>query len=292
MALGMAASMASGSRQQFGTMTMPLHAGLAARNGVMAAELAARGVTADAGILDSRMGYAALFGGAEASALPALASALASQLGALGEQWAIEAAGYVLKPYPCGAPLQRPVDAILALRARHAIDPDAVREIRVGVSYLFADVLIRTRPATGLEGRPSLPFCAAAAMLDGRLGLDAFTDERVRDARVQAMMARVSAYVDPALVRGAPAVAADPFGDRTTVTIALADGREVSETVWFARGSPEHPLGREALVAKYAECAARSLPAEDARRALERLERLESEPTVRPLMDLVRGGRA
>jgi hypothetical protein len=45
-------------------------------------------------------------------------------------------------------------------------------------------VLIRTDPRTGLEGKPSLEFCAASAMLDGRLGRDAFTDERVRDARV------------------------------------------------------------------------------------------------------------
>src|SRR6185369_3728476 len=140
------------------------------------------------------MGFAALFGGANAAMMPTLTSALATHMRGLGQKWEIEAAGYVLKPYPCGAPLQRPVDAILALRARHAIDPDAVRDIRVGVSYLFAEVLIRHRPATGLEGRPSLPFCAASAMLDGRLGLDAFTDECVRDARVQAMMARVTQH--------------------------------------------------------------------------------------------------
>jgi 2-methylcitrate dehydratase PrpD len=129
-------------------------------------------------------------------------------------------------------------------------------------------------------------------MLDGRLGLDAFTDERVRDARVQAMMARVTQYVDPALARGAPGVASDPFGDRTTVTITLADGRELSETVRFPRGSPENPMPREELVAKYRECAARSLPADRAQRALALLDRLDLEPTIRPLMDALRGGEA
>jgi 2-methylcitrate dehydratase PrpD len=285
MALGMAASMAGGSRQQFGTMTMPLHAGLACRNGVMAAELAARGITADRGILESRMGFCALYGGPGGAALDELTRGL-------GEATEIQRAGYVLKPYPCGAPLQRAVDAILALRARHGIDPDSVQEIRVGVSYIFQGVLIRTEPRTGLEGKPSLEFCAASAMLDGRLGLEAFTDERVRDARVKAMMARVRPYVDPALTRGAPGVARDAFGDRTTVTIVLAGGREVSETIHFARGSPENPMSDEELLGKYRECARRSLDLNSAERALALLRQFESLPTVCPLMDALRGGAA
>jgi 2-methylcitrate dehydratase PrpD len=273
--------MAGGSRQQFGTMTMPLHAGQAARGGVVAAELARRGVTADRGILESRMGYCALFAGAGGVDL----DALTRDLGA----WEIERAGYVLKPYPCGAPLQRAIDAILDLRARHAIDPAAVREIRVGVSYLFAGVLIRTDPQTGLEGKPSLEFCSAVAMLDGRLGLDAFTDDRVRDPRTRSMMARVKSYVDPALERGAPAVATDPMGDRTPVTIVLADGRELSETVRFARGSPENPMSRDEIAAKYRDCARRSLDADRAGRALAMLETLDALPSVTPLLDALRG---
>jgi 2-methylcitrate dehydratase PrpD len=285
MALGMAASMASGSRQQFGTMTMPLHAGLASRNGVTAAELAARGLTSDRGILESRMGFCALYGGAGGAALDELTRGL-------GEAWEIQTAGYVLKPYPCGAPLQRAIDAILALRARHAIDPDAVREIRVGVSYIFEGVLIRTDPRTGLEGKPSLEFCAASAMLDGRLGLEAFTDERVRDPRVRAMMARVRKHVDPALVRGAPGVARDAFGDRPTVPVALADGREVSETVRFARGSPENPMSEAEIAGKYRDCARRSLAADASERALGLLRALESLPAVDSLIDALRGGAA
>lgn len=282
MALGIAASMAGGSRQHFGTMTMPLHAGQGARSGVVAAELAARGVTADRGILESRMGFGALFAGTEPPNFEPLTKEL-------GEAWEIQRAGYVLKPYPCGAPLQRAIDAILSLRARHAIDPATVREVRVGVSYLFAGVLIRTAPETGLQGKPSLEFCAAVAMLDGRLGLDAFTDERVRDPATRAMMARVQKYVDPALERGTPAVATDPMGDRTTVTIALSDGRALVETVRFARGSPENPMSRAELVAKYDECAAIGLDAARGSRALALLESLDQVPSVATLMDVLRG---
>jgi len=282
MAFGIAASMAGGSRQQFGTMTMPFHAGHAAPGGVVAAELARRGVTADPGILESRMGYCALFAGPGGADLERLTKGL-------GEAWEILVAGSVLKPYPCGAPLQRAIDAILALRARHRIDPAAVREIRVGVSYIFQGVLIRTEPRTGLEGKPSLEFCAAVAMLDGRLGLDAFTDARVRDPAVRAMMARVRTYVDLALERGAPGVAADPFGDRTTVTIVLGDDRELAETVRSARGSPENPMSRDELVGKYREAARLSLDRARAERALGLLERLDTLPSVRPLMDTLRG---
>lgn len=282
MALGIAASMAGGSRQQFGTMTMPLHAGHAARNGVVAAELASRGVTADRGILESRMGYCALFAGAGDPNLEPLTKDL-------GDVWEIERAGYVLKPYPCGAPLQRAIDAILALRAQHAIDPATVREIRVGVSYMFTGVLIRTDPQTGLEGKPSLEFCAAVAMLDGRLGLDAFTDARVRDPETRVMMARVAKYVDPALERGMPGVAIDSMGDRTTVRIVLDDGRELSQTVRFARGSPENPMTRDEIVVKYRDCARLSLDAARAERALELLEHLDELPSTTPLMEVLRG---
>ncbi|MBI1735486.1 MAG: MmgE/PrpD family protein [Candidatus Rokubacteria bacterium] len=281
MALGIAASMAGGSRQQFGTMTMPLHAGQGARAGVVAAELAGRGVTADRGILESRMGFCALFAGMAPPRLEPLTDGL-------GEAWEIERAGYQLKPYPCGAPLQRAIDAILALRARHRIDPARVREIRVGVSYMFAGVLIRTEPRTGLEGKPSLEFCAAVAMLDGRLGLDAFTDARVDDPATRVMMARVAKYVDPALERGAPGVAIDPMGDRTTVTIALDDGQELVQTVRFARGSPENPMTSDELHAKYRDCTRLTLETARAEQALALLEQLEELPSVTPLMEVLR----
>ncbi len=282
MALGLAASLAGGSRQQFGTMAMPLHAGHAARSGIVAAELAGRDFTADRGILESRMGFCALFAGPAGADLGRLTEGL-------GDPWEIQASGYILKPYPCGMPLQRAIDAILSLRARHRIVPEAVREIRVGVSYLFPGVLIRTDPETGLEGKPSLEFCAAAALLDGRLDLGAFTDERVRDPRTWAMMARVKRYVDPALERGASGVAHDPFGDRTTVTVVLADGRELSDTVYHPKGSPENPLTRDELAGKFRDCARLSLEPAAAERALELLERLDMLPSVGPLLDVLRG---
>jgi 2-methylcitrate dehydratase PrpD len=228
------------------------------------------------------MGFCALFAGPAGTDLGRLTQGL-------GDPWEIQASGYILKPYPCGMPLQRAIDAILNLRARHRIVPEAVREIRVGVSYLFPGVLIRTDPQTGLEGKPSLEFCAAAAMLDGRLDLGAFTDERVRDPRTRAMMARVKRYADPALDRGAPGVAHDSFGDNTTVTVVLADGGELSQTVYHAKGSPENPLTRDELAGKFRACARLSLEPAAAERALEWLERLDALPCIGPLMEILRG---
>jgi 2-methylcitrate dehydratase PrpD len=215
-------------------------------------------VTVDGKQVESRMGFCALFAGPAGADLAPLTTGL-------GERWEIQVAGYILKPYPCGAPLQRAIDAILALRARHRIDPAAVKGIRVGVSYSFAGVLSRTAPAT------------------------AFTDERVRAPEVRAMMARVRKYIDPALERGAPGVATDPIGDRTTVTVVLDDGRELAETVRFARGSPENPMSRDELLGKYRECARLCLDERRAGRALGLLERLDTLPSVRPLMDTLRG---
>src|SRR5207244_771951 len=103
-ALGIAASMASGLRQNFGTMTMALHAGLTARDGVHAALLAEAGFGADVDALDGKYGFFNLLGGKKPAALP------------FGNPFELMASGIIFKPYPSGAPTHAAVDAAIALR--------------------------------------------------------------------------------------------------------------------------------------------------------------------------------
>ena len=91
-ALGIAASMASGLRQNFGTMTMALHAGLTARDAVHAALLAEKGFLSDTDALDGKYGFFNLFAGAQPKALP------------LGQPFELVRSGIIFKPYPSGAP--------------------------------------------------------------------------------------------------------------------------------------------------------------------------------------------
>ena len=108
-ALAIAASLASGIRQNFGTMTKPLHAGWAARNGVIAAQLAQRGFSADAEALEGENGFLrAASGGAEYDPLAAVRS--------LGESWEIVSPGIGVKLYPCCYATHRAIDSALEAR--------------------------------------------------------------------------------------------------------------------------------------------------------------------------------
>ena len=96
-------------------------------------------------------------------------------------------------------------------------------------------MLIYDRPASGLEAKFSLPFCAAAAIVDGRVGIDTFEPGRLRRARDSALMSRVRMRVDPSL---------DGIGQPLTqarITVRLRDGRVLMRAADGARGYPERP---------------------------------------------------
>ena len=160
-ALGIAASSACGLKENIGTMVKPLHAGLAARNGVMAARLAREGFAASARALDGPQGYLAVMDSQGAGLDDAVAD--------LGARWEILETGITVKLYPCCAATHPPLDALIELRRRESITPDEVDTIDVEVDSMTPRLLIYDRPATGLEAKFSMPFCAAAAIVHGRL---------------------------------------------------------------------------------------------------------------------------
>jgi 2-methylcitrate dehydratase PrpD len=142
-ALGIAASLTAGLSQNFGTMVKPLHLGNAARNGIMAAQLAAAGFTANANILDQRGGF---FG--------ALSAEETSEK--LGKNFRFLQPGIAFKAYPCPYSSQRAVDAIIKIAERHYVKPDDVSEITCAAAPKTFRVLIHHRPTTSLEANSAL----------------------------------------------------------------------------------------------------------------------------------------
>jgi 2-methylcitrate dehydratase PrpD len=122
MALGITASMASGVVANFGTMTKPLHVGLGARNGVLAAKLAQSGFTANAKAIETGVGfYQTLHGG----------TAINEQaIDELGRSYALLADGLRIKPYPCGGLTHQVIDSVLEFRAKHGLTPEICRPCR------------------------------------------------------------------------------------------------------------------------------------------------------------------
>ncbi|MGE3538301.1 MAG: MmgE/PrpD family protein [Candidatus Tectimicrobiota bacterium] len=275
-ALGLAASMASGLRQNFGTMTKPLHPGQAAMHGVMAATLAQMGFTADPDILEAPFGFARLFTGGTYALEPMTAT--------LGQPYDVLEPGIVVKQYPCCAFTHRALDGMLALVEKHQLTADEVEAVECVVSQLASDVLIHPRPTTGLEGKFSLEYCLAAALLDRQAGLGQFTDAMVQRPQVQAFLPRISRHTHPLSAQQAGA-----NGEElpVMVTVKLRDGRKYTQQVEVPKGHPDLPLSEAELHAKFRTCAGLVLPPAHVERALEMLVHLEQQDSIAPCMALL-----
>jgi 2-methylcitrate dehydratase PrpD len=272
-ALGLAASQASGLKENFGTMAKPFHAGNAARSGLLAALLAREGFTSSEAAVDGPQGFLALYG---SGAGPSIS------FDRLGSPWQIIRTGIAVKPYPCCALTHSAIDAMLELRAASRFSPAEVRDVEIAVTPVVPSVLIHPDPSTELEAKFSMQYCAATALARGGVGIDSFERSAIADPEVRRLMTRVRMVVDP-----------DVGGSREThawsrATVRLADGRVLATPPRGARGHPDAPLSDEALTRKFNDCAARVLPPERVASVAEMLWTLDGCPDLRSLTALLR----
>lgn len=271
-AFGIAAALGGGYRENFGTMTKPLHAGQAAAAGVTAARLAKDGFTAATNILEAKRGfYAAAAGGYEPARIE----------GRLGQPFFFEHPGISIKPYPSGSLSHPGQDAILDLVLEHDVRPDEVESATAATNSAMPNALIYPLPQTALEAKFSFPFFLAIAILRRKAGVGEFRDEVVRSPEVQEMMKRCHHVADPQIdARGFHRL-------ETRVEVRLRDGRVLERTYETATGHPEKPMSEERLEQKFLDCAALAIPVEQARRALAAIRGLRSISSLAQLHELL-----
>jgi 2-methylcitrate dehydratase PrpD len=268
-ALAIAASQASGLKENFGTMVKPLHAGLAARNGVLAAALAREGFTASTRALDGPQGLL--------KAMDSERESLADAIADLGSRWEMIDTGITVKLYPSCAGTHPSLDAILSLRRSHGFSADDVDRIDIDVDSITPTILIYDTPSTGLEGKFSMAFCAAAAVVRGHVGLETFDDSVIGDPDIDALMTRTAMHVDTSFDgAGAPL-------SRARVVIRLLDGDVLVAEATGARGYPAQPASDDELDAKFLSCARRVLDEDAAVYALGLLHSIETLDDARTL---------
>ena len=187
-ALGIAASLAGGLRSNFGSDTKCLQTGNAARNGVMAAQLADNGFTSTPGSLFGPLGFIEVLDG---SGNPAQAIA------AFGTPWLFADPGITIKAYPCCTCTHTAMDSLFELLAESAIAAEAVRGIEVDVDEATPRILVHNEARTALEGKFSMPFCIAVGIVRGKLGIAEFDDAVVADPIIRELMAKVRMVPDP-----------------------------------------------------------------------------------------------
>ena len=276
MALGIAASTAAGLRQNFGTMTKPLHPGQAAMNGVTAAQLAQLGWTADANILEAPYGFCRLYAGAGQHDLGDVVKQL-------GNPYELLTSGVAIKQYPCCAFTHRALDGMLALVQQEALRAEDVAAVECRVGRPTTEVLIHTRPHTGLEGKFSMQYCLAAALLDKRVGLLTFSDEQVRRPAAQQLFGRITMTLHPEAERQGGDGEALPV----TVAVTHKDGRTFAAQVQYPKGHPANPLSPTAMQEKFEDCAFGVLERPDIRKVIELVQGLERVAEIGTLMDVL-----
>jgi len=195
----------------------------------------------------------------------------------LGVRWEIADTGITVKLYPSCAGTHPTLDAVLDLRAKHGFAHDDVDRIEVDVDPIVPTILIYDRPASALEAKFSLPFCAAAACVFGAVGIGTFDDAALQDGRVGSLMSRVSMKVDEEIGRGKPALT------EARVRITLKDGRTLHKDAHGARGYPVNPASNADLEAKFLGCASRVMELGRASSLYQRLTALESADSLEQL---------
>lgn len=265
-ALGIAATRGGGFRDNFGSMTKPLHAGHAAEAGTVAADLAALGWTAADNILEAPLGFFQAAGGGFDPA---------SIVDRLGKPWTLASPGVSIKPHPSGSLSHPAMGELQRLIREHHLKAADVDLVELGANHAMTTSLLHHRPTTGLQGKFSMEFCLAILLVDGKAGLAEYQDAVVQRPDVQDMIKRVRFQVDPEAERAGL--------DKMTslLKVHLKDGRVLTGRAEFAKGSPSNPMTYDEVADKFRGCAAFARwPAAKTEAVIAAVKSLESLPDV------------
>ena len=270
-AISISASLASGIKANFGTSTKPLHAGIAARNGLFAALMAAKGVNGSPAALEHPQGFLEVFNGAGNYDAERMLVDWAQPLDLL-------APGISIKKYPCVYSVHGAIDAAIGLHDGPLANSAAVADVlvRMHPRRLLPHVL---NPATSaLNAKFSLPYAVSRGLVNGAVLLEHFEDAALRDPEVTRVMGliRMEPHDDDANDYGAE------------VVVTLKDGTVLRQSVAAPLGrGPETPLPQDMLEAKFTDCARATLTDDGAAQVFGLLMRLDALPRATDLTDAI-----
>jgi 2-methylcitrate dehydratase PrpD len=276
--LGIAASLAAGLIRNFGSMAGHLHAGNAARDGIEAALLAEKGFTAYNDIIEAPFGYYNTFTGNQ-NPLPEKVQE--EHMQALGNPWNLLKPGLMFKAFPCAHISHFGVTAGQQLRKQHNIDWRQIAEIEFRYPTYIQKVVHYPDPKTGIEGKFSLGYCLCRMLIEGKIKIDHFTDEAVKDPTTRKLMQKIKWVVQDQDMK------AGPFGYQEVV-LKMQDGQVYSCRVDNAKGEPQNPQTREEFTTKYMDCAAYAHYAEKTAAQIQNLIlNMENVRDVAEIMELI-----
>ena len=249
-ALSISTSMAAGFMSQFGTMTKPVHAGLAAKAGVVAASLAQAGLTAGMDTFEGRTGLNTLMVGPDREDLKAAlvdpdhGHTLSFEIEHIGAPLLITEHAFRVKRFAnCGS-AHRTMDGLLELMAEHGFSAEQVAAIDIHAPKVHLDNLMHTDPRTNLEGKFSIEYPVACILVNGACRLSDFTDEAVMRPEIRALYPKIHRHPVNKLEGAFP----------TQVKVTLTTGAILEVTVPWPKGSRAAPFPTSQYWQKFAEC--------------------------------------
>jgi 2-methylcitrate dehydratase PrpD len=153
--------------------------------------------------------------------------------------------GLQLKPYPSASATHAAIEA--AQRAGAKAVAAAIARVEVGIAAETATALLAKyqRPRTGLQGKFSAEYCGAAALRWGEIDLGTFTDDKIRDPGIAGLLEKITVGV------AAEPLVRDSGEHAATVTVTLASGEAITETMLTGKGKGENFMTREEVLAKF-----------------------------------------
>jgi 2-methylcitrate dehydratase PrpD len=269
-ALGIAASRTGALMANVGTMTKCLHCGIAARHGVEAALLAEAGFTANTDILETPRGYAATL-------YPRWDPATFEDFGA---PWRVMEPGYAIKLFPCQYGTHFAVNAALDVSSQL---PESANIARVTLTTPPMPYVDKPQPRDGLDGKFSFQYTTACALLDGRVGIESFTDERRFAQDMNRMLPKIQVVQEDSIPGSFEEM-------HVTLDVELADGQILSARCNRPRGYIGTPIPEHDHLRKVKDCLSRGVDTSDVDRIVTWCRSLSSldAPAVKQLMHVLR----
>jgi len=237
-AMSIAFSLAAGSKLQFGSGTKPVHAGFAAHNAVLAAELAMAGLDANPNFLESKWGIPGLYQNQPSPLAP-------HRFERIKGLWAIDEFGLLPKRFPCCGAAHKALDAVEIFYKEYQITSGNLEEIEVWLSETAYGNLRFDNPTSESEARFSFAYPAACLITSGLLSLSHFSSEAVKEADVQRILPRFKRHIGENN---------HSLNEPVTVRARLKSGEEFSITVEDVRGSVQNPFSDQEIQNKINDC--------------------------------------
>jgi 2-methylcitrate dehydratase PrpD len=276
-ALAIAASEVSGLRGNIGTMTKSFQVGRSSENGVVAAVVAKKGLTGNPGVLECEGGFCSAY-------------KVSQDFGALyknlGSPFDIVTPGFFIKQFPSGSATHPAINAMLKLVKKHDITYDEVVSIRVETTPMAHRVLMHSKPKSGTEGKFSIQFCLALALLQRVIKISDFKDEKANDPIIMETMEKITLSVSPHLAKKGFAPQDGP--EAAIIQLKTKNGAKYREKSNMPEWRPDKAPSWKKLAEKYQACSRPTLTGESVEKSIHIIHELETLKNVNGLMELLK----